>query len=270
MTENQSRERSLTSPCGNVTVTVDPGSSPKVELAPGAERMFARDLAELTTKTARDAVDRAMAETEIPADVPTADAAADELSRFRDSLRDQGLASTIDRRRTELEVPEDRVPPEDFTFGETPAIALSELAMRELDSSIELLRRLGDGQTASGTGSEGDEPVGKATSPSKLVVVESTLRYPIASVWLSKRACEIGPKALGAEINETAEAAAEDLARTQGDYFAGLGLPTGPAGITEMAKVLGDHGKRAGADAADIQQRQQEIIRSFKEGGYIG
>ncbi|WP_199040606.1 hypothetical protein [Glycomyces salinus] len=270
MTENQSGERSLTSPCGNVTVHVDPGSPPKVELTAGAERMFPRDLAELITDTARKASDLAGVAATAPESGPSLDEAIDMLAGLREELDGDGFAAAIDRRRAEFESPAERAERDQARFEGTPKLRLPDFALDSLDSTIGLLRRFKDAPP--GTGRDAGEdglPTGKATSPSKLVVVEATMEYPIASVWLSKRACEIGPKALTSEINETTAAALAELGQEQDAYFAELDLPLGPADVAGASQEVGDRGDRAVGDVRKLAEQQEHITRLFHQGGYF-
>lgn len=268
MPETQSGERSLTSPCGNVTVTGAPGQAPEIELADGAVRMFARDLADLVTATARAATD-ALNEAIPPTDAPSTDDAIGELAGLRDGLRRDGLFAMLDRRRTDLGEPEDGPSRQGSYLEASPRIALPDDALRRLDSTLELLARFKE--PASGLdGATDDGVVNAVTSDSRLVTVEASPVYPVFSVRLSKHACEIGPKALGAEITETAAAAVEGLAPRQNEYLTDMGLPMGPGqadkAVDETAR-LGDEGASL---ATEMHRQQERITRMFYEGGSFG
>ncbi|WP_026923609.1 hypothetical protein [Glycomyces arizonensis] len=268
MTDTSPRERSLASACGNVTVTITDSPTPTVELAKDAIRMYTRDLAELVTTTARKAADDARADDPDPEAEPSVGEALAVLTGLRDSLREHGLTATLDRQRSQLE------PDEEETLrgeGSTAAagLALHPLDAEGLDETIRTWERFHNIARGTGKDAEAQQPVGRARSESRLVTVESTIEYPIASVVLSKRACEVGPKVLGREITETAAAAAADLAERQDGYFTDLGLPIGPgeaAGMVEESKRLGEKGLEMVTAAREHQER---ITRLFYEGGHF-
>ncbi|THV42573.1 hypothetical protein [Glycomyces buryatensis] len=269
MTVNESGERSLTSDCGNVTVTVATGASPKVELADTATRMYARDLAELVTTTAHAAADAARAEAPETA-APSIDDAIAQLAKLRGDLRDNGFEATIEQLRKDAAPLGEADTPRDsqFTGGPT-GLAMPPFAVEMLDSSIALLERFKNQPPGSGKGDEEAQPTGTAKSESKLVAIESTLAYPIASVWLSKKACEVGPKVLAQELTETAAAAAADLAGREDDYFTGLGLPLSPGDLGPIVQENQARGDRATQDLASLQEQQRDMTRLFNQGGYF-
>ncbi|RRR98261.1 hypothetical protein [Glycomyces terrestris] len=262
MTDVPSRERSLTSDCGSVTVTVAPGAAPRIELTAAAERMFTRDLAELVTDTARKAAEALDDEPE----GPRVEEAAEMLAAFAGDLRERGVGALLERRKAfEDDDPEERPRPADPGRAK---LALDPAAVAMLDDVLELWKR--SERLAPGT-KDGDEhaPVGRARSESKLVTVESTLAYPVSQVILSKRALEIGAKGLSLELTETAAAAVADRDAKQGPYFDALGLPYAPG---EAKEVL-DRGNALNAEGLAIVQRisesQDRITRMFKDGGHF-
>ncbi|GAB3649323.1 hypothetical protein GCM10028833_16830 [Glycomyces tarimensis] len=263
-------ERSHTSDCGNVTVTVSEASAPAIELAEGAVRMFARDLAELVTATARAAADGYMAEATTEADAPSIDDTIAQLERLRGSLDDDGLIATLDAQRAASEDPEERAAREERNFEGVPHLALPQSVVDTLGSTIEVLKRLGGGPAGPGSGAEIEQPVGRAMSPSKLVSVEAAPGYPIATVSLSKRACEIGPRALAAEIETAAAAAVEDLASRQDEFFTGMGLPIGPGDVTQLSQEVKGLGAQAQTDMTTIQRHAEDMTRLLYRGGYFG
>lgn len=268
MSDTNPGERSLTSACGRVTVTVAPGGPPKVELFPGAERMFSHDLADLVAQTARDAAQAAYAEAPVPTETPSLQDALAHLSGLRDDFQQHGLDATLERRRAEAAPDEERHAPQDGFTG-TVRLELHPAVMETLNASITLLERFGTAPPGNGGADAVESPVGKATSESRLVTIESTMEYPIATVWLSKRAPEIGPKSLGAEITETAAAAAADLAGKQNDYFTDLGIPLGPDDIALIAAENRSRGERAVADIEHVDQQREELDRRFNAGGHF-
>jgi hypothetical protein len=265
LTDASFRERSLTSACGNVTVTVAFGAAPRIELTAGAERMFTRDLADLITATARAAAEAAAE----PAEGPGVDEATAMLTEFTGDLRARGFAAILERRKDfeaeDAETGEDRPRPANPAGAK---LAVDPAAIEALESVLALWKR--SEERAPGTAA-GDEhaPVGRAKSESKLVTIESTLDYPVASVVLSKRALDIGAKGLSAELTETAAAAAADRDAKQGAYFEDLGLPFGPGDAKEVV----DRANALNAEGLDIvtgiRDGQDRITRMFKEGGHF-
>lgn len=267
MSDSSPGERSLTSACGRVTVTVALGAPPKVELAPGAERMFSHDLADLVTHTARAATDAALAEAPEPAAAPSIEDTIAELSGLREDLQNHDLATALERRRAAFSPAEDRPAPQDGFTG--PAkLELHPAVMETIEASLRLLERFGTAPPGGGGKDEVEPPIGKATNEARTVTIESTLEQPIASVWLGKRATEIGPKALGAELTETAAAAAADLAGKQNGYFTDLGIPLGPDDIALIAEENRARGDQAVEDIEHINRQREELERRFNEGGF--
>ncbi|MCC3765178.1 hypothetical protein K3N28_19145 [Glycomyces sp. TRM65418] len=273
MTDTESQkhwERSQTSSCGNVTVTIAPGQVPAIELADGAERMHTRDLAELITATARAAADAARAAAPEPEAAPSIEDTIAVLAELRGDLRDNGLDAAIERRRNDAVPPGERDGPRERQFTDGPTgLVMPPFADELLSESIALLERFKHQPPGSGKNDRDAQPTGAAKSESKLVAVESTMAYPIASVWLSKRAFELGPRALTRELNETAAAAVADLAGKEDDYYAGLGLPIGPGDLGPIAEENQARGERATQDLATLQERQREMTRLFNQGGYF-
>jgi hypothetical protein len=270
LTDASPRERSLTSSCGNVTVTIAPGAPPKVELADDARSLFAHDLAELVTATAKAAADAARD------DAPEADAGPsigdglEHLTRLRDGLRDQGFAAVLEEQRARLEPEEgERRPPQAEQPARGPKLAMHPDVMAYLDSTVQMLQRFAATPPGTGKGESDDLPVGRAKHESRLVTIEATMEYPIASVVLSKRATEIGPRALSQQLTETAAAAAADLAVRQHGFLNGLGLPVGP---DEASEVVGN-GERLGAEGVEsvtaLRHQQEQLTRQFYEGGHF-
>ncbi|MEU6858025.1 hypothetical protein AB0B28_03990 [Glycomyces sp. NPDC046736] len=230
--------------------------------------MFSNDLSELVEQTARAAADAANAEAPVPAGVPSIADAITEISRLRDDLEGEGLHATLERRRAEV-APEDVQPaPQDAIAG-TAKLELHPAVMETLNASLKLLERFNTAPPGGGGKGDLEVPVGKASHESKLVTIEATMEHPIASVWLSKRAMEIGPKALGAQITETAAAAAEDLAGKTNGYFTDLGLPLGPDDIAAVADENRARGDQALADIEHINQQRADLERRLIDGGYF-
>ncbi|WP_030162226.1 hypothetical protein [Glycomyces sp. NRRL B-16210] len=267
MSENTPGERSLTSACGRVTVTVTLGAPPKVELSPGAERMFSQDLADLVTHTAIAATDAALAEAPEPAAAPSIEDSIAELTGLRDDLQQHDLATALERRRSAFSPAEDRPAPQEGFTGPTK-LELHPAVMETIEASIKLLERFNTAPPGGGGKDEVEPPVGKATNEARTVTIESTLDQPIVSVWLSKRASEIGPKALGVELTETAAAAAADLAGKQNGYFTDLGIPLGPDDIGLIADENRARGDQAIEDIEHIDRQREELERRFNEGGF--
>ncbi|MFB9661088.1 hypothetical protein ACFQS3_00055 [Glycomyces mayteni] len=254
-----------TSPCGNVTVTVDPGQGLVVELGDKAVNMFTHELAELVTRTAREAQDAAHAAAPEPEpSLSMADSLA-LLTGLRDSFADSGLRATLERQRAEFapDDPEDD-PHERFTGA--PNLRLPQAAMDVLDHSIELLARF---QAAPPGAGDVPMPVGTARSESKLVTVEATLEHPIAKVLFSKRAFENGPRALSAEINETAKAAAADLAARAEDFFPDAGLPMGADAVKTVAEELDRRTGAALKELEQIQDHHARLTKLIRDGGHL-
>lgn len=265
MTDAPSRDRSLTSECGNVTVTVASGVAPRIHLAAGAERMFTRDLAELITETARKAAESANADAR--PEGPGVDEAAELLAAFAGDLRARGFGAIMERRKAFLEEDD----PEDRPRPVNPAgtkLAVDPAAIAALDDVLALWKRCQSEAPGTKTGDE-YAPVGRAKSESKLVTIESTLAYPVAQVVLSKRALEIGAKGLSAELTATAAAAVADRDAKQDAYFDRLGLPYAPG---EAKEVL-DRGNALNAEGLalvrQIRESQDRITRMFKDGGHF-
>lgn len=268
MTDDQPGERSLTSPCGNVTVTLAPGSPPKVALARTAASLFPRDLAELITATAREAADALRAEAPEPQTPSTGDALR-ELTAFRDSLRDDGFTAAIAQRRSRLDPDAEPAAPQADRPPRGPKLALPPEATAGLDTALRLLRRHQARPPGSGEDGEAEPPTGRAKSEDRLATVEATFAYPIADVVLSRHACELGAGALESQINEAAAAAAADLTRQRDGYLATLGAPIGG----EEASTLADRGERLGADGVELvetaRRQQERLTRMFNEGGHF-
>lgn len=260
----------MTSECGNVTVAIA-ASGPSVELAPTVVRMFARDLAELITRTARSAAEAHMAEAAAEEGRPSIADTIDHLDRLRTGLETDGLTAVLDAHRAELEDPEDRAAREERKFEGVPHLALPQSVVDTLGSTIDLLKRLDRDSAGAGKGRhEPEQPVGKATSPSRLVAVEATPGYPIASLWLSKRACEVGPKVLAADIEETAAAAGRDLADRQDEHFTAMGVPIGPGDVAGLSEEIKGMSAQADTDMTTIRQYTEDMTRSLYQGGYFG
>lgn len=271
MTEDSPGERSLTSDCGTVTVTLGADGAPVIALDKSAERMYTRDLAELVTATAKDAT-RAAAEDVAAAGGPDLGDTIDMLTGFRDDLRDKDFATVMAERRAEFAEPDERgryaSPPGEAGAPKGPKLALDPAALAALDSTLDLLRRFQNTPPGTGKG-EDPGPVGRARSESKLVTVESTLQFPVSEVILSKRALEIGANALGREITETAAAAIADLNAQESGYLTGIGLPFGLAEVRE-ATEQGSAETAAGVElVAEIRAEQDRVGRMFKEGGHF-
>jgi len=264
LTEPDPGERSLASPCGNVTVTISHGTVPKVELAKGATALFPRDLAELVTKTARDAADAALADATQP-QAPSIDDALQALTAFRDGLRDNGFAATLAERRP----PPDPSAPQLDRPPKGPKLALPPEALAGLDTALELLHRYQAEPPGTGKGAEAELPTGRAKSQGGLATVEATFAHPVAAVTLSRHACELGAKALESQINEAAAAAAVDLARQQDGYLAKLGVPIDG----EEASTVADRSERLGADGVELAEtargQHERLTRMFTEGGHF-
>lgn len=275
MTDTPFRERSLSSDCGAVTVTVAAGAAPRIELTAAAERMFTRDLAELITDTARAAA-RAAADAVAADPVPGIADAIEELAGFTQDLRERGYGAVIAERREAAAEAEDgdETAPEQSGLDSAllgPAMGggylkLHPEALGALESTLALLQRFQETPPGTGKGEE-PGPVGLAKSESKLVTVESTNEYPVSRVVLSKRALEIGAKGLTAELNATVAAAHADLLERQEAYFSGLGLRTAPADAVERSGAFRDE---ANAVAAEMRSTQERITQMFKDGGHFG
>lgn len=268
MVDNDPGERSHESACGNVTITLGSGPAPTVHLADGAVRMYTRDLAELVTDTARAAADAAHAESEA-APEPSIDEAIAELTGLRDGFRDNGVEATVENQRSRMSLDEDTRSDDREELVGKASLAIPESFVNYLSGSIQLLERFRDAPPGAGKGGEEELPLGKATSPSKLVAIESSSQYPIASVWLSKRACDVGPKVLAAEINETAAAAVADLAGSQSEFYADAGVPASPGQINALPERVEQGGKQALADFKQLDDQQREFTRRLNEGGYF-
>jgi hypothetical protein len=270
LVDNDSWERSHTSACGNVTITLGSGPTPTVYLAKGAVQMFMRDLAELVTETARAAADAAHAASEAEPDPePSIDEAIAELTGLRDGFRDNGPEATIERQRSRMGFEDEPGAGERDALVGKASLAMPESVVNYLSSSIQLLERFRDAPPGTGKRGEEELPLGKATSPSKLVTVESSLQYPIASVWLSKRAGEVGPKVLAAELTETAAAAAADLATSQSEFYKDIGVPVSPEQINALPERVEQGGKQALADFKQFENQHQDFTRRLNEGGYF-
>ncbi|GAA2319078.1 hypothetical protein GCM10009853_091440 [Glycomyces scopariae] len=271
MTDAPFRERSLTSACGNVTVTVAAGAAPRVELAAATERMFTRDLAELVTATAREAAHAAMEDALAEGSGPDIGEAIDALTEFTAGIRERGFAAVIAERAAALEdeaAEEEQRPSVPERPFQGAGLSLDPAGLAALDAALDMWKRFQ--ATPPGTG-KGEEPgpVGRAKSESKLVTVEATLEFPLAEVILSKRALEIGAKALSAEITETAAAAVADLDAKQSAYLTGLGLPVGP----DEAKAAVGEAETVSRDGVglvtDLRAQQDRIGGMFREGGHF-
>ncbi|GAA1688612.1 hypothetical protein GCM10009830_40290 [Glycomyces endophyticus] len=271
MTDAPFRERSLTSACGNVTVTVAAGAAPRIDLAAGAERMYTRDLAELVTATAREAAHAAMEDALEEGSGPDIGDAIGELEAFRDGIRERGFAAVIAERAAALDdeaTEADRRPslPERPFGGQ--GLSLDPAGLAALDAALDMWKRFQATPPGTGRGEE-PGPVGRAKSESRLVTVESTLEFPVAEVILSKRALEIGAKALSAELTETAAAAVADLDAKQSAYLTGLGLPVGP----DEAKAAVGEAETVAKDGVglvtDLRHQQDRIAGMFKQGGHF-
>ncbi|WP_205324750.1 hypothetical protein [Glycomyces sp. YM15] len=269
MTDTESGERSHNSSCGNVSVITAPGRFPEIALADGAERLYTRDLAELIATTARAAADADRAAAPAPEAAPSVEDTIAVLAGLRGDLRDKGLQATIEQRRDEAVPPGERDHRDERLTGGPTGLAMPPFADELLSDSIALLERFSKRPPGSGKDDQNPEPTGTAKSESKLVAIESTMAYPIASVWLSKRAFEIGPRALTRELNETAAAAAADLATREDDYFSGLGLPLSPGDLTPLAEENQARSDRASQDLATLQDQQRHMTRLFNQGGYF-
>jgi hypothetical protein len=268
LTDNPNGERSLTSPCGNVTVTLTPDSVPKVGLAKSAASLFPRDLADLVAATAREAADAARAEAQ-PPQAPSIGDAVQELTAFRDSLRDDGFEAALAQRRSQLDPDAEPDAPQGERPRRGPKLALPPEAMAGLETALELLRRHQAQPPGTGKGAEAELPTGRGRSEGRLATVEAMFAYPIAAVVLSRHACELGTGALESQINEAAAAAAADLARQRDGYLATLGAPIGG----EEAATLADRGERLGADGVELVEaarlQHERLARMFNEGGHF-
>ncbi|WP_112137033.1 hypothetical protein [Glycomyces dulcitolivorans] len=271
MTDAPFRERSLTSADGCVTVTVAAGAAPRFELAPAAERMFTRDLAELITFTAREAAHAAMEDALADGSGPDIGEAIEALTEFRDGIRERGFAAVIAERAEALEdeaAQEEQRPARQERPFQGKGLALDPSSLATLDAALDMWKRFQATPPGTGAGEE-PGPVGRAKSESRLVTVESTLEYPVAQVILSKKALEIGARGLSLELTETAAAAVADLDAKQSAYLTGLGLPVGP----DEAKAAVSEAERVGKDGVglvtDLRAQQDRIAAMFKDGGHF-
>ena len=270
MTDVDPGEQSLTSPCGNVTVVITAGGVLEVALHKESTNRFpfARDLAELITTTARDAADKARAEAPQP-ETPSIGDALQVLTDFRDGLRDNGFAATVDQRRSELDPPADPIAPQGERPLRGPKLALPPMALETLDNAIGLWQKYQAEPPGTGKGAEHEMPTGRGRSEGKLATVEATFAYPVADLTLSRHASELGAMALESQINEAAALAAEDLARQQSGYMNRLGVPVDG----DEAAGLADRSERLGADGVELaesaRQQQERLTRQFDEGGHF-
>ena len=231
--------------------------------------MFSRDLAELIGDTARKAADASKPDG-AELEGPSIDEALAELERLKAGLDEDGLEAELERRRESVHEPGAENPAKDPQFTGRPVLGLSDEMRASLQATIELLGRYRNGPPAGGEGSAPQGPVGKATSPTKLVAVEATIEHPISQVWLSKRACEIGPKALSEEVTETAAAAAAELASMQDSYTADLGLPIGPGFAAQLPDLVRQRGAKIVGQAKFLVDHQRGFEQRMKEGGHYG
>lgn len=275
MTDQSPGERSLSSACGNVTVAFEPMTTPRIELADTTSRMAPRDLAELITETARAAADAVREADPGAEDGASLDEAVAALTELRDDFRDAGSEAAVAKHRQRI-VPEDvrddapKLPdPPGAPEAEPKRPAAHQIVVDRLTASLELLERFRDAPPGSQKGDKEAMPVGEAKNDEKTVHIESTLEYPVASVRLGKRALERGPKALAAEINATAEAAAADLRSKQGAYFAGLGMPGDPGALMNEFEEVKGRGEAAVDHVRAVQDLHHDMTTKLMRGGYF-
>jgi hypothetical protein len=264
LTDTDPLPPAYTSGCGSVTV-VDGGSpTPTVRLTLDAMRLPARELAELITYTAREAADAARA-VKPDEDAPLGSAvdALAELKNLRDSIKEGGLNSAIERNRARFGADDD-LPPEDPRVQSRSALS-ADYPIANLDMAIAMLERFQGAQGGATPSTEPEAVVGTATSPDGDVTVEATGEYPIARVLLGIRARTLGPDALAAEINATTARAAEDLSERQRASIDALGLPLTMDQVDGLPDEAQQFKRKSLGQAEYLRQEHDEQIRRLRE-----